>query len=387
MRCLALIVAGGHSARFGTDVPKQYLALGGVPVVRRTVQVFLSHPDVSAVRVVVRAGDEALYREAVAGLELLDPVTGGNTRQESVRRGLESTANEPPDTVLVHDAARPLTPRDVITRVVTALRDGPAAIPALPVQDTLKRQRAEDDLALVGETVDRRGLWRAQTPQGFRYPEILAAHRRFAGIEMTDDAAVAERAGLPVTIVPGDERTMKITTQDDLVRAEGLLAAAAEARIGFGFDVHRFMPGERIILGGVEIPSDKALEGHSDADVVLHAVTDALLGAVAAGDIGQHFPPSDPQWKGAASDQFARHAAEIVRAAGGTVVNVDITVIGEQPRIGPHRGTMVERIAAILGIDPSRVGIKATTTERLGFTGRGEGLAAQAAVSVRLVSM
>lgn len=387
MRCLALIVAGGHGARFGADVPKQYLALGGVPVIRRTVQAFLSHPDVGAVRVVVRAGDEALYREAVAGLDLLDPATGGDTRQESVRRGLESAANTPPATVLVHDAARPLTPHDVITRVVAALQDGPAAIPALPVQDTLKRQRADDDRALVGETIDRRGLWRAQTPQGFRYPEILAAHRQFAGIALTDDAAVAERAGLPVTIVPGDESTMKITTHDDLVRAEGLLAADSQVRIGFGFDVHRFMPGDRIILGGVEIPSEMALDGHSDADVVLHALTDALLGAVAAGDIGQHFPPSDPQWKGAASDRFVRHAADIVRAAGGTVVNVDITVIAEQPRIGPHRAAMVERIAAILGIHPSRVGIKATTTERLGFTGRGEGLAAQAAVSVRLLPL
>ncbi len=376
----ALILAGGSAVRFGGDVPKQYLTLAGRAVLRHSAETFASHPDIDAVRVVIRADDRAIYDDAMAGLDILAPVTGGTTRQESSRLGLESLAELAPDRVLIHDAARPFIDEATISRIIEALDANAATLPAIPVTDTLKRA--------AGGTVDRDGLWRAQTPQGFRYDEIMAAHRTAAGAglpPLTDDAAVAENAGLDVALVMGNEDNMKVTMQEDFERAERLMAGrSGETRIGTGFDVHQFGPGDHVILCGVRTESDQGLIGHSDADAGLHAITDAILGAIAEGDIGTHFPPSDPQWRDAASDAFLRHAAGLVAARGGWIVNVDVTLICERPKIGPHRAAMTERVADILEIDAGRVGVKATTTEKLGFTGRGEGIAAQAVASIRL---
>ncbi|KAA0685789.1 bifunctional 2-C-methyl-D-erythritol 4-phosphate cytidylyltransferase/2-C-methyl-D-erythritol 2,4-cyclodiphosphate synthase [Azospirillum brasilense] len=379
--CIALIVAAGSGQRFGAERPKQYLDLAGQSVLRRTVEAFRRHPKVSAVRVVINPAFRDLYDAAVAGLDLPEPVTGGASRQDSVRNGLEALADSAPDCVLIHDAARPLIDSDTIDAVIAALDTHPAALAAVPVADTLKR--GED--GLVAGTVDRSGLWRAQTPQGFRFPEILAAHRAAAGLELTDDAAVAERAGLPVALVPAREENFKVTTPDDLTRATRALdSALSDIRTGSGFDVHRFAEGDHVTLCGVRVPHTHRLDGHSDADVGLHALTDAILGALCAGDIGSHFPPSDPQWRGADSALFLKHAAELVTARGGRIAHVDVTIICERPKVGPHREAMTARVAEILGIPVDRVSVKATTTERLGFTGRGEGIAAQAVTTVRL---
>ena len=381
----ALIVAGGRGVRAGGGMAKQYRKLVGMPVLRRAALAFLADPRFRAVRVVIHPDDASLYADAVEGLDLLPPVPGGPTRQESVRLGLESLADHDPPLVLIHDAARPFVAADVLSRVLGALEAAPAAVPALPVVDTLKRAVAgPGGEALVGTTVGRAGLWRAQTPQGFRFRPILDAHRRFAGQELTDDAAVAEAAGLAVALIEGDEDNVKLTTPEDFRRAERLLGAAAEIRVGSGFDVHRFGPGDTVMLCGVPVPHEHGLDGHSDADVGLHALTDALLGAIADGDIGSHFPPSEPEWRGAASHLFVRHAAGLVQAKGGALVNVDITLICERPKVGPHRSAMIAAVAEMLGVAASRVSIKATTTEGLGFTGRREGIAAQAIVSVRL---
>jgi len=379
MRTAALIVAAGAGSRFGGDRPKQYRMLAGEPVLRRTVRAFLSHPDVDGVLVAVSAGHEAMYADAVAGLELPPPVHGGATRQESVRAGLERMAAEgPPDRVLVHDAARPLVDAGTIARVARALGDGPAAIAAVPVVDTLKRGAD----GRVAGTVDRAGLWQAQTPQGFRFPDILDAHRRFADAGATDDAALAELAGLPVALVPGSPENLKVTAADDLARAERLLGGP-EFRTGIGYDVHRFGPGDHVMVCGVRVPHDRGVEAHSDGDVGLHALTDALLGTIAAGDIGVHFPPSDPRWRGAPSDLFVRHAVGLLHARGGRVVSADVTVVCERPKVGPHRAAMSERMAALLGVPADRASVKATTSEGMGFTGRGEGIAAQAVCTVR----
>ncbi len=379
--CIALIVAAGSGQRFGAERPKQYLDLAGKPILRHTVEAFLRHPQVSAVRVVINPAFRDLYETAVAGLGLPEPVAGGASRQDSVRNGLEALAESAPDLVLIHDAARPLIDAATISAVIAALDQQPAAIAAVPVADTLKRGRD----GVVADTVDRSGLWRAQTPQGFRFPEILAAHCAVAGLELTDDAAVAERAGLPVALVPAKEENFKVTTPDDLTRAaQSLDAGLSDIRTGTGFDVHRFTDGDHVTLCGVRVPHTQTLEGHSDADVGLHALTDAILGALCAGDIGSHFPPSDPQWRGADSARFLKHAADLVADRGGKIAHVDVTVICERPKVGPHREAMVARIAEILGMDPGRVSVKATTTERLGFTGRGEGIAAQAVATVRL---
>ncbi|WP_207459613.1 bifunctional 2-C-methyl-D-erythritol 4-phosphate cytidylyltransferase/2-C-methyl-D-erythritol 2,4-cyclodiphosphate synthase [Azospirillum sp. SYSU D00513] len=392
--CVVLIVAAGSGQRFGAERPKQYLDLAGRPLLRRTAEAFLRHPHVGAVQMVINPAFRDLYDEAVAGLGLPEPVAGGATRQESVRRGLERLAASAPDLVLIHDAARPLVDPETIDAVIGALAAHDGAIAAVPVVDTLKRGRA----GLIDGTVDRAGLWRAQTPQGFRFPAILDAHRAAAGFdaELTDDAAVAERAGLAVALVPSKEENFKVTTPDDLTRAERAVAAQAgtasggsfsgldDIRTGMGYDVHRFAEGDHVTLCGISIPHSHRLEGHSDADVGLHALTDAILGALCSGDIGSHFPPSDPQWRGADSALFLRHAAELVRARGGRIAHVDVTVICERPKVGPHRPAMVARIAGILGIAEDRVSVKATTTERLGFTGRGEGIAAQAVATVRL---
>ena len=378
--CIALVVAAGRGRRFGGEVPKQYRMLAGWPVMRHALVGLATHPEVDAVRPVYHPDDASLFAAAAAGLDVMEPVAGGVTRQQSVLFGLESLDGAPPETVLIHDGARPFIEVGVISRTLAALGGTPGAVPAMPVLDTLKKERSGN----VVETVDRQGLWRAQTPQGFRFADILAAHRRFAGGELTDDAAVAEQAGLAVSVVDGAEDNLKITTEDDLQRAERMIGGGSSVRTGFGFDVHRFGPGDRVRLCGVDVPFDHRLVGHSDADVALHALTDALLGAVGAGDIGDHFPPSDPQWRDSASEIFLRHAAEVVVGAAGIVNNVDLTIICEQPRIGPYRAAMVRRVAEILGLSEDRVSVKATTTEGLGFTGRGEGIAAQAVATVRI---
>jgi 2-C-methyl-D-erythritol 4-phosphate cytidylyltransferase/2-C-methyl-D-erythritol 2,4-cyclodiphosphate synthase len=373
-------VASGRGARFGSDRPKQYLPLSRKPLLRHTVERLRRHPGIDRVRAVIHPDDFALYAAAVNGLDLLEPVPGGRTRQESVRLGLESLLGRPPALVLIHDGARPLVSAAVVDGVLQALRSHPAAVPALPVTDTLKRGID----GIVAGPVDRAGLYRAQTPQGFVYEKILRAHRRFAGAGMTDDAAVAEADGLRVALVPGDEDNVKITEPADLARAERLLGAAWRPCTGLGFDVHRLASGDGVVLLGVRVPCPLRLMGHSDADVGLHALTDALLGTIGAGDIGSHFPPSEAVWAGADSAIFLTHARDLVTAAGGVIEHVDVTLICEQPRIGPHRAAMTARVAELLGLRPDRVSVKATTTEHLGFTGRGEGIAAQAVATVRL---
>jgi 2-C-methyl-D-erythritol 4-phosphate cytidylyltransferase / 2-C-methyl-D-erythritol 2,4-cyclodiphosphate synthase len=378
--CVALVVAAGRGTRLGGEVPKQYLPLGGLPVLRRSLWALREHPRIGAVRAVIHPDDRALYEDAASGLDLLPPVVGGAQRQDSVRNGLDSLAEMAPDLVLVHDGARPFLDHAIIERVIGALAEHPGAVAALPVRDTVKRGGET-----VTATIDRTSLWRAQTPQGFRYTAIREAHRAAAGLDLSDDAAVAERAGLAVALVQGSEDNFKITTMDDLHRAERLLASQrGDIRTGQGFDVHAFGPGDRVMLCGVEVPHSHGLVGHSDADVGLHALTDAVLGALGAGDIGMHFPPSDPQWRGAASHRFLRHAADLVAKAGGAIAHADVTLICERPKIGPHRAEMVRRIAEILALPEGRVSVKATTTERLGFTGRGEGIAAQAIATIRL---
>jgi 2-C-methyl-D-erythritol 4-phosphate cytidylyltransferase/2-C-methyl-D-erythritol 2,4-cyclodiphosphate synthase len=381
--CVALIVACGRGQRYGSDLPKQYLPLAGKPLLRHCLERFCRHPAIDRVRPVVHPDDRSLFAAAAAGLDLLEPVVGGATRQDSVRLGLESLTDAPPEWVLIHDGVRPLVRTALIDRILHALRGHPAALPALPVTETLKR--GQD--GMVAGTLDRAGLYRAQTPQGFFYAEILEAHRRFAGAAMTDDAALAEAAGLPVALVEGDGDNVKITEPADLTRAERLLASLWRPRTGLGFDVHRLAPGDGIVLLGVRVPCRFRLIGHSDADVGLHALTDALLGTLAAGDIGSHFPPSDPRWAGADSALFLDHAHKLVAAAGGRIEHVDVTLICEQPKIGPHRAAMTARVAELLALPPGRVSIKATTTEGLGFPGRGEGIAAQAVATVSLPEM
>jgi 2-C-methyl-D-erythritol 4-phosphate cytidylyltransferase / 2-C-methyl-D-erythritol 2,4-cyclodiphosphate synthase len=377
----ALVVAAGQGSRFGGLVPKQYLPLGGANILRHTIAALAEHPRIVDVLVVIRPEDRELFDKTVDGLRVLPPVAGGAARQDSVRLGLEALVAYRPEHVLIHDGARPFPDRQLVDRVIAGLDEAVAAIPCLPLRDTIKRAEGGS----IRETIDRSALWRAQTPQGFHFEAILAAHRAAIGRELTDDAAIAEAAGLVALIVEGSEDNLKVTTRDDLAAAERLLAARqGDVRVGQGYDVHPFVAGDHLWICGIRIPHGMSLAGHSDADVGLHALTDAVLGAIGAGDIGMHFPPSDPRWRGAASDQFLSRAAELVRARGGAVVAVDVTIICERPRIAPHRAAMVERIAAILGIASDRVSVKATTTEKLGFTGRAEGIAAQAVATVRL---
>lgn len=379
--CIAVVVAAGRGQRLGGEVPKQYRTIGGEPIIRHTLRALAAHPGVAAILPVIHPDDADLFRVAADGMaQIMEPVPGGAERQDSVRAGLERLAGASPAAVLIHDAARPFVPSGVITRVLDALEDFDGAIPALPVVDTLKR--AGD--GIVAETISRDGLWRAQTPQGFRYDMILTAHRRLADRALTDDAAIAEAAGLRVALVEGDERNFKVTTADDLARAEDILAPTEELRTGFGFDVHRFCDGDHVVLCGIEVPHSAGLEGHSDADAGLHALTDAVLGAIGMGDIGTHFPPTDETWRGAPSDVFLAFAAEAVRKRGGRIVNADVTLVCERPKIGPYRDAMVAKVAEILGVSEDRVNVKATTTEKLGFTGRNEGLAAQAVATVAL---
>ena len=383
-----LIVAAGRGHRFGGELPKQYAQLRGAPVLSHTLRAFLKHPDVTHVVTAIHPDDRELYDAAAqasgAGEKLLPPTHGGAERQDSVRFGLEALEALSPSKVLIQDGARPLASAGLITRVIDALDEHAAALPCVAVTDTLKRVAD----GLVGETVDRTGLARAQTPQGFRYNDILAAHRAVAGDALTDDAAVAEHAKMAIGLVDGAEDNLKITTQDDLMRADGLIAARlGDVRTGSGFDVHKFdAPGtaSEIMLCGIPVPHDCDTVGHSDADVGLHALTDAILGSIGAGDIGEHFPPSDPQWKGAASWKFLAHAASLVAERGGVIASADITIICERPKVGPHRPAMRKRVADILSIAEDRVSVKATTTEALGFTGWREGIAAQAIATVRL---
>jgi 2-C-methyl-D-erythritol 4-phosphate cytidylyltransferase/2-C-methyl-D-erythritol 2,4-cyclodiphosphate synthase len=376
----ALIVAAGKGIRAGGGTPKQYRPVAGKPLLRHAVERLLAHPGVDVVTVIINPDDRALYDAAVAGLDLPPPVAGGATRQDSARAGLESLAAAPPSIVMVHDAARAFVPASVLDGLLSALADpaNSGAVPALAVIDSLRRGGARYEGA-----VDREGLWRVQTPQAFRFPALLAAHRA-AAPGATDELGIALAAGLKVAVTAGDERAFKVTEPEDFARAAAMLAPSFSSRAASGFDVHRFGPGDHVWLCGIQVPHTHGLIGHSDADAGLHALTDALLGTISAGDIGDHFPPSDPQWKGAASDAFLAHAATLVRAAGGIIDHVDVTLICERPKVGPHRAAMRARIAAILGIAVARVSVKATTTEMLGFTGRSEGLAAQAMASVRL---
>ena len=380
---VALIVAAGSGERARGQVPappKQYWNVAGRPVLRRTAEAFAAHPAISAVQVVIRDDDRDLFHAATAGLDLLPPVTGGATRQHSVRLGLESLAHTPPSNVLVHDGARPFPSPALIARVAEALTSAQAVAPMLAVADTLRRKTPE------GYRIEpREGLLRAQTPQGFRFGAFLAAHRDFADLNATDDFALAERAGLSLAVVPGEEMNLKLTTPEDFALAERLASSSLpDVRTGTGFDVHRFASGDHVWLCGVQIPHAFGLEGHSDADCGLHALTDAILGAIGAEDIGAHFPPTDERWRGAPSHMFLAHAASLVRDKGGIIAHVDVTLICERPKIAPHRDAMRARIAEILGLDISRVSVKATTTEGLGFTGRREGPAAQAVATIRL---
>jgi 2-C-methyl-D-erythritol 4-phosphate cytidylyltransferase / 2-C-methyl-D-erythritol 2,4-cyclodiphosphate synthase len=388
----ALIVAAGRGLRAGSaagSVPKQYLDLAGVPILRRTLEPFLAHAGVDAVTVVIHPADQSLYDAAMSGFggKLMASVAGGETRQDSVRLGLESLEANRHDTVLIHDAARPFVSADVISRVIVGLSRGPAVIAAIPVADTLKHADAD---GMVSATLPRDNVWRAQTPQAFRFRPILDAHRRAnaEGVSgFSDDASLAEWAGMRVAIEMGSQANRKITTAEDIAMAARDLAPSAaqiETRVASGFDVHKFTDGGHVWLGGVKIPHSQRLDGHSDADVVLHALTDALLGTIGDGDIGQHFPPSDPQWRGAASHLFLADAARRVAARGGRIVNVDVTILAEAPKIGPHRAAMQAAIGAVLNLTADRIGIKATTTEGLGFTGRREGIAAMATATVTL---
>ena len=379
-KTVVLVVAAGRGRRFGGDLPKQYHDLAGRMVLRHTLAAFATNPEIHAVRAVIHPDDRQLYDIAADGLAILEPVPGGASRQDSVRLGLESLKELHPSKVLIHDGARPFVDAGTIGRVIAALDQQPAALPVVAVADTLKRGAN----GLVADTVDRNALYRAQTPQGFRYDDILAAHLAVAGEELTDDAAVAERAGQAVALVQGSEDNFKITTAADLARARFLFEGSGETRAGSGYDVHCFEEGDGCWLCGILVPHDAKLKGHSDADVALHALTDAILGAIAAGDIGHHFPPTESRWKGAASDQFLAHAGSLVTAKGGRIINLDVTIICERPKVGPHRARMAARVADILGISQDRVSVKATTTEGLGFTGRQEGIAAQAMASVWL---
>jgi 2-C-methyl-D-erythritol 4-phosphate cytidylyltransferase / 2-C-methyl-D-erythritol 2,4-cyclodiphosphate synthase len=379
MRVAALLLAAGRGTRFGGETPKQFASLLGEPVLRHAARALLDGGLVQRLLPVAPAGEEARVAEALGSLPHDAPVAGGATRQQSVRAGLEALAADPPDVVLVHDGARPVVPPGTVAAVLAALRDAPGAIPALPVADTLKRGAS----GAIVETVPREALFRAQTPQGFRFATLLAAHRA-ARAEATDDAALLEAMGERVLLVEGSERNLKITRAEDFLRVQRDLSAGLAPRIGNGFDVHRLVPGRPLILCGLHVEHPLGLDGHSDADVGIHALCDAIYGALAEGDIGTWFPPSQEQWRDADSARFLRHAAERIAARGGVLANADVTLICERPKIAPHAAAMRARLAELLGVDVARVSVKATTTERLGFAGRGEGIAAQASACVML---
>jgi len=373
MKIAVLLMAAGSGQRFGAAQPKQFTALAGRPVIRHAAEALLAEADL-----LLPVGEAVPILAALAGLDHLPPVAGGAERQDSVLAGLEALVAHAPDIVLVHDAARPFIPAGTVAALLAALDHQAGAIPAVPVADTLKRGAAG---AITG-TLAREGLFRAQTPQAFRFPALLAAHRAAAGRQLTDDAAVLEAAGERVALVAGSEDNIKLTHPEDQVRLERILAGGLVPRTGTGFDVHAMEDGRKMILCGVEVPHERGLAGHSDADVGIHALCDAIYGALAEGDIGRHFPPSENAWKDADSARFLRHAAGLIAARGGMLANCDVTLICERPKITPHAPRMRARLAELLGVPESRVSVKATTTERLGFTGRGEGIAAQAVATV-----
>jgi 2-C-methyl-D-erythritol 4-phosphate cytidylyltransferase / 2-C-methyl-D-erythritol 2,4-cyclodiphosphate synthase len=381
----AVVVAAGRGLRAGGPLAKQYRTIAGELVIRRSLALFAGHPEIAFVQPVIHPDDRQLFAAAAGELSLAPPVLGGATRQASVRAGLEALEAQAPAIVLIHDAARPFASSALLSRAIAAAGAAPAAIPGLPVVDTVK---AVDADGRVSATLDRAGLRTVQTPQAFAFDRILDAHRRAqaAGREdFTDDAALAEWAGMAVMVFEGEAGNTKLTSADDFLKAErerGL--RLSDVRTATGFDVHSFAEGDHVMIAGVRIPHGRGLTGHSDADVALHALTDAVLGTIAEGDIGAHFPPNDPQWRGASSDRFLAFAAERVRARGGRIAALDLTLLCESPRIGPYRDAMRERIASIAGISHTRVAVKATTTERLGFVGRGEGIAALATATVRL---
>jgi len=384
-RTAAILVAAGRGLRAGAGGPKQYRTLGGRPVIARAMAAFSSHPAVFVVQPVVNPDDASAFEAAVSGLRHEPPASGGATRQASVLAGLEALARHKPDLVLIHDAARPFVSSELISRAIEAAPITGAAIPAIAVADTIK---IIGDAGQVEATPDRSRLRIAQTPQAFRFNVILDAHRRAAREgrnDFTDDAALAEWAGLTVITFEGDPANMKLTTPEDFIREESRLAAMlGDVRTGTGYDVHAFGDGDHLMICGVRVPHSRGFLAHSDGDVGLHALVDAILGALADGDIGSHFPPSDLRWKGAASDQFLKHAVQRVGDRGGRIANLEVTLICERPKIGPLRDAMRARIAEIAGVDISRVAVKATTSERLGFTGREEGIAATASATIRL---
>jgi 2-C-methyl-D-erythritol 4-phosphate cytidylyltransferase/2-C-methyl-D-erythritol 2,4-cyclodiphosphate synthase len=383
-RTAAILVAAGRGLRAGAGGPKQYRAIGGRAVIHRALGAFAEHPEIAVVQPVVNPDDIALFEEAVSDLRHATPVNGGATRQASVLAGLEALVPYQPEIVLIHDAARPFVSPSVISRAIVAADRTGAAIPVIPVTDTIKQVIDNGDIAA---TPERASLRIAQTPQAFKFDAILDAHRRAAQqrSDFTDDAAIAEWAGLTVTTFEGDVANMKLTTPEDFVREEARLAAAlGDIRTGTGYDVHAFGEGDHVWLCGLRVPHSKGFLAHSDGDVGLHALVDAILGALADGDIGSHFPPSDMKWKGASSDQFLTYAIERVTARGGRIANLEVTMICERPKIGPLRDQMRARIAEISGVDISRIAVKATTSERLGFTGREEGIAATASATIRL---
>ncbi|MEP9378955.1 bifunctional 2-C-methyl-D-erythritol 4-phosphate cytidylyltransferase/2-C-methyl-D-erythritol 2,4-cyclodiphosphate synthase [Aquabacter sp. CN5-332] len=386
MQCAVIVVAAGRGSRTGGAVPKQYRVIGGESVLRRTLRLFAEHPGIDAVQVVIHPDDKDLFAQAGAGLpKLLAPIAGGADRQGSVKAGLDALARRAPDLVLVHDAARPFASPELVARAIAAAAEHGAAVPGVAVTDTVK---LVDETGMVVETPERARLRAVQTPQAFRYWPLRMAHAKAhaAGAAgLTDDAAVMEWAGHKVAVFEGEADNLKLTHPADMARAERALRPPLnDVRTGTGFDVHAFGPGDHVMLGGIAIPFERGLDGHSDADVGLHALTDAVLGALCDGDIGAHFPPSDPQWKGATSDRFLAFAAERVRARGGIIAHLDLTLICEAPKVGPHRDAIRARIAEIVGMPLDRISVKATTTERLGFTGRREGIAAMASATVRL---
>ncbi len=375
MTIAAIIVAAGKGERAGGGLPKQFAMLGGKSVLAHSVDAFIGHGAIDQVIVVIGAGQQELATAALAGRGTVQIIEGGAERQDSVAAGLAAVTA---DKVLIHDAARPFLSAQVIDRLVASLETHDGAVPVLPVVDTLARNESA-----LGDTVDRAALVRVQTPQAFRTTAIRAAHAQWQSAAATDDAQMARAVGFSVALVAGDAALEKITHPADFARAEMQMEAGMISRTGMGYDVHRLVAGEELWLCGVHVPHDKGLAGHSDADVALHALVDALLGAIAEGDIGSHFPPSDPQWRGAASSRFVEHARDLVTAKRGIIDHVDLTIICEAPKIGPHRDAMRARVAGLLRIDLGSVSIKATTTERLGFAGRGEGIAAQAVATLR----
>ena len=381
----ALILAAGQGSRAGTDIPKQFRQIGGKAVLAHSVEAFARHPAVGAVYLVIGSGQQETVRTMIGDGQVTAIIQGADSRRGSVRAGLEAiAATGGADRVLIHDAARPFLSPSMIDQLLAALEQAPGAFPALPVADTLVKSTGN----IAGDIVDRSGLYRVQTPQAFHFESIIRAHRAWdSSREATDDAQMLREAGHDVLMVPGDERLEKLTYPQDFARAEAQLASCRTTRVGMGYDVHRLAADEELWLCGVQVPHDRGLAGHSDADVAIHAIVDALLGALSEGDIGSHFPPSDPQWRGAASSRFLEYAANRVTERGGRMEHIDVTIICEAPKIGPHRDAMRHRISEILAIPLDRVSVKATTTERLGFAGRREGIAAQAVATISLPAL